>query len=432
MDDIPEEVSESNPKRIKTSEDHEAPAPSHCKHFVKRKKRYCKMTVKFGEEYCGEHQEISSELSSNENKDKNQVRIPCPLDNKHTCYARNLKKHLKICNARPKKEEPFINRGINSGVEPEDTEDVHKLLSSYPTEQIQKVIAKVNEVYEKTIQKRLNEKISSHKVVEEEMAKPEHGDKSKKHLTQVSSILGLLDEYDLMKPKTCYIEFGAGRGQLSYWIAKACASDKESSILLVEKASPKHKKDNKLGESAEKVCRIRADISDLVLDKLDIITKTSNIVGVTKHLCGQATDLALRCMANAEENREKVGGCVMTFCCHHRCRWIPYTGKEFFKQSDLSSDDFYIVCGMSSWATCGSGLSREKRKEDLLIQDKANERDLAIGLSKSEKEEVGRRSKSVINWGRLTFLENRGFRCHLHYYVDKSITPENACIVAVK
>lgn len=51
-------------------------------------------------------------------------------------------------------------------------------------------------------------------LVEEEMLKPEYGPKTKKHLTQVSSILGLLQYYNLMEKKTCFIEFGAGRGKL--------------------------------------------------------------------------------------------------------------------------------------------------------------------------------------------------------------------------
>lgn len=78
-------------------------------------------------------------------------------------------------------------------------------------------------------------------------------------------------------------------GQLTYWICKSTEQQDGISLLLVEKASPKHKKDNKLAKTTDKVQRIRADISDLVLDKLDVISKTQHIVGVTKHLCGGAT-----------------------------------------------------------------------------------------------------------------------------------------------
>lgn len=51
-----------------------------CKHFVVRKKRYCKMTVKTGEEYCGEHQKLCESEAVNEGAAN--IRIVCPLDRK--------------------------------------------------------------------------------------------------------------------------------------------------------------------------------------------------------------------------------------------------------------------------------------------------------------------------------------------------------------
>lgn len=60
-------------------------------------------------------------------------------------------------------------------------------------------------------------------------------------------------------------------------------------MLLVERASPKHKRDNKLDKNSYKVQRVRVDISDLLLDKLEIVGGSENIVAVTKHLCGEAT-----------------------------------------------------------------------------------------------------------------------------------------------
>lgn len=77
-------------------------------------------------------------------------------------------------------------------------------------------------------------------------------------------------------------------GQLSWWVAKATESE-DSTILLIERASPKHKRDNKLAKTTDIVKRIRADIADLVLDKLEIISSANRVVGITKHLCGEAT-----------------------------------------------------------------------------------------------------------------------------------------------
>lgn len=60
---------------------------------------------------------------------------------------------------------------------------------------------------------KITEKILRHPKLEDEIAKPEFGDKSKKHLHQTSSILGYLSEYDLLQSDTCFIEFGAGKGR---------------------------------------------------------------------------------------------------------------------------------------------------------------------------------------------------------------------------
>lgn len=59
-------------------------------------------------------------------------------------------------------------------------------------------------------------------------------------------------------------------------------------------------------------------------------------------------------------------------------------------------------------------------------------RDIEIGLNRSQKEDVGRRSKYILNWGRKTFIETFNFKSKLHYYVDKNISLENVCIVVYK
>lgn len=63
----------------------------HCKHFVVRKKRYCKMTVKKGAEYCGEHMP-SSDTNANDETDS-KLRIVCPLDRKQLSLCFCISKH---------------------------------------------------------------------------------------------------------------------------------------------------------------------------------------------------------------------------------------------------------------------------------------------------------------------------------------------------
>lgn len=52
---------------------------NHCMYFVKRKMRYCRMTVRKGNKYCGEHQ--GSSLNNSMESDNTEAkRMKCPLD----------------------------------------------------------------------------------------------------------------------------------------------------------------------------------------------------------------------------------------------------------------------------------------------------------------------------------------------------------------
>ncbi|GJQ73071.1 hypothetical protein Trydic_g1701 [Trypoxylus dichotomus] len=395
------------------------------------------MTVKTGEEYCGEHM-LNSDNNSFDELNKN-LRVVCPLDRKHTCYAHKLSKHLKICNARQKDNVPYVVRGINCGEVIPETDGESQLnsqsLDTYKVEEIKAVIEKVVKLHDDVLKINIIEKVLKHPLLEQEIRKPELGDKSKKHLYQTSSLLGYLKEYDLLKPDTCFIEFGAGKGKLSFWMANALEGINNSVVLLIEKASLRHKMDNKLDKSSGKIHRIRVDIGDLVLRHVQVLNTIKGIVAVTKHLCGDATDLALRCIKDYQDTGNKVSGLVMAFCCHHRCQWRAYTGKDFFNKNNLSRKDFDIMRGMVSWATCGTGFSREKNSEiDAEFYrnnlESSSERDKQIGLNRQEKEMVGKKCKALLNYGRLKYLESIGFKCELCFYVSPSVSLENLCIVA--
>lgn len=146
------------------------------------------------------------------------------------------------------------------------------------------------------------------KFVEEEISKTE-GTRVKKHLNQASSLLGIVEHYELFKSDTCYIEFGAGKGtrhahefkkinclqtsgHLSYWVYQAVEELNSTSVLLVERASHRHKFDNKLDKTNGRVHRIRVDIADLILEKVEFLKDCKYVFGIAKHLCGDATGIS--------------------------------------------------------------------------------------------------------------------------------------------
>ena len=51
-----------------------------CAYFVPRKKRHCKMTVRSGKKFCGEHAVLEKDDVIVE--ENNAARMPCPYDSK--------------------------------------------------------------------------------------------------------------------------------------------------------------------------------------------------------------------------------------------------------------------------------------------------------------------------------------------------------------
>lgn len=138
-------------------------------------------------------------------------RIPCPLDPKHTVYMWNLQKHLSICNARAKEMPSYIETGRNLGEDDSDGQASRVKLSEIDETLLNQIIDKVNKIYDEQVNGTIDEMICSHAVLNNELSNESYGSKAMKHLTQTSSILGALSQLDLLLPKTCFIEFGAGK-----------------------------------------------------------------------------------------------------------------------------------------------------------------------------------------------------------------------------
>ena len=64
-------------------------------------------------------------------------------------------------------------------------------------------------------------------------------------------------------------------------------------------------------------------------------------MALSKHLCGCATDLALRCLANSGL---PVNGLSIACCCHHRCEWNSYVAKSFITDDcGFNAEDFFYL-----------------------------------------------------------------------------------------
>jgi tRNA:m4X modification enzyme len=147
-------------------------------------------------------------------------------------------------------------------------------------------------------------------------------------------------------------------GTLSHLLQLTLQSDH----ILIDRANFRRKKDmyHKGDNQKSLFKRIKADIKDLdffhipevenrcgilywmgififkrqeVLIVVCLFFQGGDIVAFSKHLCGAATDLTLRCLLrenyNSKQNVEskvqhKVAAILIALCCHHRCKWRSY------------------------------------------------------------------------------------------------------------
>ncbi|NXN38240.1 TRM13 enzyme, partial [Rhinoptilus africanus] len=449
------------------------PVPGRCAFYVERKKRFCKMIPGPGRRFCGEHGQQEGE---NERK-----RIPCPLDPKHTVYEDQLQKHLKKCNSREKPKPVYFIQDINAGLK-DGTEIPEKQvpISSLSKEELENLITKVKKA-SNGLELHLKERILSHQALQEALNDPKNGESAFKHLKQQASILGNMEKLHLLGPGRCFVEFGAGRGKLSHWVDVALQNVENVQFLLVERATTRFKVDGKHKRRDSIFERLQVDIQHLCLKKVPILEKKKlPVVGIGKHLCGAATDLALRCLAESyttccdgeneepatkrsrtdktemasnnfadnESNKDckPVAGIVIALCCHHKCDWTHYVGREFFKSVGLGPLEFHYFQRMSSWATCGmrettTRASTSQESEDETNNTEEHEQtfsktesgsDTLPGiLTVEERKEIGCLCKRLIDHGRIEYLQQRGYKAALQYYTESAVSLENVLLTAV-
>ncbi|OWR45001.1 putative coiled-coil domain-containing protein 76 [Danaus plexippus plexippus] len=425
------------------------PSTPQCRFFVQRKKRLCRMTVKPGRNYCGEHE---PEPKAEDGKARDDTRIPCPYDPKHTCYASKLEKHLAICNARKQEQPDYIVYNINI---PQYEDDFKRLpLSQTLATKILQVIEKVNSLYDKYLKDAIitlpEEPI--HKAVLDEFNEPGRTESSLRHLRQASQLLHVVEQQELVKPNTCH---------LSYYAWWAWCKNTDSHVLLVDRASLRHKRDNKLRDSRytkstedlnsdnqNNSHRIRADLAHLWLDRVPAVQACNRVVGVAKHLCGVATDYALRCITS-EVGNHRVMGIVLATCCHHRCERPMYIANKYLQNMGITAEEFNVILGIVSWATCGDGRSRQRRSQEPETEQDSNTSDVNekeaanitlpgdlgtknIKISQEQREIIGRKAKVLLDYGRVLYLKECGFDARLVHYVPTSVSLENVCIIAKK
>lgn len=223
------------------------------------------------------------------------------------------------------------------------------------------------------------------------------------------------------------MEYGAGRGELSRYLAKALHSrDVQSgSFLLVDRDIPSHKFDSQLrsdavltGSREPVLKRIKTDIANLRLSNAlhDLFSNVRSTIIISKHLCGAATDLAINSALVGDVSAVLIG-----VCCHQLCEYdsYPLQGRKWLSEHGIGTKaTFNALKSLASWAVSG-------RRESYV--DTAH----ASGKTLEERTECGRQAKMILNFGRVHALECAGFDATLVHYVPRQVTPENVLLIAV-
>lgn len=423
-----------------------------CKHVLEKKKRRCKFNALRNLDYCVAH------LAFNDQTDNADKRVICPLDPKHSVYEKNLQKHLKKCNAKEKCLGKYDIKNINVSEKSErssvNQETYHPNETEKPSLEFTTYKelgdAQLTHIIEllQSFDKKFNLfNLKYNKLTDEflESVSEEKQDKNNKHLDQISSIVSHVEvllqnanDNDIKDQSTCLVELGAGRGKLSYWYEQSRSDKveknneyikKKLNILLVERGSQRFKFDYHFKKESADFERIRIDLKDFWLNEVDLIKKSEKYLLYGKHLCGVATDYALRCLKYSLEelsntNEElKFSGLVLAVCCHNQCVWESFCGKKFFEEElKIDSKMFYILRSITSWyVTCAENNLQ-------------TEEELVHGIS---KQKLGRICKNLFDFARLRYLtesihlpSNYKMRAELFYYVEKDVTLENTMIYA--
>eukprot|EP00658_Telonema_sp_P-2_P079037 TRINITY_DN7557_c0_g1_i2.p1 TRINITY_DN7557_c0_g1~~TRINITY_DN7557_c0_g1_i2.p1 ORF type:complete len:448 (+),score=93.05 TRINITY_DN7557_c0_g1_i2:232-1575(+) len=410
------------------------PDDTSCREWLARKRRFCTQPRICGSDRCNHHQPA----------EEHQL-VECPLCGDRMRHdGKRLKKHMNKCNAAKKADYTgceFFSQDLNAGSgSDDDAAPDQKSVNAEPSragaggtltkltpEELEELCGRVRRVYsewigelgeDRTEDPALAEAVWAHEQAYEgaaaerpsEGASPEAsssrklGRKALKHGSQSIQIATQLKRAGLLGGQFCYVEFGAGKGGLSHTIA---AATNDSALHILIDCGTVRCKDDRF-HRREGYSRHRIDIKHLKLAGFKNQMDSRAVVGVGKHLCGQATDYALRSLIDLNQSSLRVAGAAIALCCHHRCGWHSYTGKGWLTSVGFSRADFEYLRCMSSWAVCG-----ERPQQETEGATQGSE-------GASRRVELGLQVKRVLDMGRVQYLKQHGLDASLLLYCHPS------------
>ena len=76
---------------------------------------------------------------------------------------------------------------------------------------------------------------------------------------------------------------------------------------------------------------------------------------------------------------------MIALCCHHRCAWSCYVGKQFLLEQGFSREEFNLLTSISSWATCGFGKNKQSEEDEDGDEDEHDHEDQSQELHPNDR-----------------------------------------------
>ena len=292
--------------------------------------------------------------------------------------------------------------------------------------------------------------------------------RSAKHRMQEAAICEVMRQHGMVAERAdggssedgnnrFYLDLGAGKGCLSKAVSAINSAFPRSTYICVEKAAYKHKAEQ---TKYARTRRARVDICDVDVFKLlqDTIRECPesacgtagyaraeserghDVVGMGKHLCGSATDLALMSLKNVRtENLKddnfsvKIEGICIAVCCHAASTWDCTAARPWLEKQGIGEAEFELIRHWSGYFT-----------DNLLSEEHPSSADACPGGyvppstagqagadDSPESASFGRMCKRLLDYGRVEFIRNElGLEARLCTYIGQHVTPENVLLVA--
>jgi tRNA:m4X modification enzyme len=344
----------------------------------------------------------------------------CPHCN---CEVLRMARHLRMCPKLAQLGEmqalPFFRRNVNLGSDEVLPSTADDLLGTQPDAAL---VLRVVAAHEH----------ARHLVRREPLALPTDGERppelemsqreaeKARHALQCDAIVRELRALGVIGTGHCHVEVGAGSAGLSLALARADGGRADAHVLL-DQYLPRQKADKLLRAMGARHERHKLLLEHLDLDALQasrLAQHGEQITVVSKHLCGAATDFALRAAAGCET---PVAAFAIASCCHHRCDYAAYPNRAFFERAGFDARDFARIARMSSWAVNAPHQDGYEAGGAALLGARGQP---------LRRQELGRLCKDLLDIGRVLYLRGAGLDAWLAEYVSERVTPENVLLLA--